>query len=87
MGQFTAARCASKSGATVLFGLDLPSAFDCGFRAFLILLGYYPSDLARRFRPFVVLLLTRRLHSKRPRGEARRKALIMLEDFGCGGRI
>ena len=62
-------------------------ALFCGFRAFLILLVYYPADLARCFRPFVDLLLTRRGDSKKPRCLAGRKALISLIDFGCGGRI
>ena len=44
------------------------SALFCGFRAFLILHGYYPPDLARRFRPFVDLLLTRLANKQEPRG-------------------
>jgi hypothetical protein len=48
----------------------LPSAFFCGFRVFLILLRYYPADLARGFGLFVDLLLTRGLDSKKPRGDA-----------------
>lgn len=67
--------------------LILLSAVCCGFRALLILPAYYPADLARCFRPFVDLLLTRRLDSKRPHQMAGRKALITLLYFGCGGRI
>lgn len=39
------------------------------------------------FGPFVDLLLTRGGERKKPRWIARRKALMLLEDFGCGGRI
>ena len=60
------------------------SALRCGFRAFHVLRGYYPAGIARRFRPFVDLLLTRRLDSKKPRGEAGHKRLILIQDFGCG---
>ena len=63
----------------------LPSAFFCGFRASPILPGYYPTGIARSFGPFVDLLLTCREDSKKPRGEAGRMCLIMLEEFGCGG--
>jgi len=65
----------------------LLGAFFCGFRAFLILLGYYPPDLARSFGPFVDLLLTRAGERKKPRLVAGRMCLITLQDFGCGGRI
>ena len=54
----------------------LSSASFCGFRAFLVQPGYYPTDLARGIRPFVDLLLTRGGERKKPRGEAGRKALI-----------
>ena len=66
---------------------SLPSAFFCSFGAFLILRGYYPSDLARRFRPFVDLLLTRGGERKKPPMWAALKRLIYLGIFGCGGRI
>jgi hypothetical protein len=49
-----------------------------GFRAFLMLLGYYPAVFARCFRPFVDLLLTRRSDSKKPHLVAWRKALMFL---------
>jgi hypothetical protein len=65
----------------------LPSAFCCGFRAFLILPCHYPTDLTRRFRPFVDLLLTRGLERKKPPLRAALKLLIYLGNFGCGGRI
>lgn len=45
---------------------SLPSAFFCGFRALLIPSGYYPTDLARSFGPFVDLLLTCRMERKKP---------------------
>ncbi|NGQ92448.1 hypothetical protein G5V65_16250 [Rhodobacter sp. HX-7-19] len=63
------------------------NAFVCGLRAFLILPTYYPADFARGFGPFVDLLLTRRGDSKKPRGEAGRKALFSFVETGCGGRI
>ena len=65
----------------------LPSAFDCGFRPFSILLTYSPADLARSIGPFVDLLLTGGGGRKKPHQMTGRKALIMLGDFGCGGRI
>lgn len=65
----------------------LPSGFFCGFRAILILWAYYPADLARSFGPIVDLLLTCREDSKKPHHLAGRMSLIMLEYFGCGGRI
>ncbi|WP_203232283.1 hypothetical protein, partial [Gemmobacter caeruleus] len=68
------------------FGGDYPPPF-CGFRALLILPDPYPTDLARGFRPFVDLLLTRSSDSKKPRWMAGRMWLITLRDFGCGGRI
>lgn len=66
---------------------SLLSALFCGFSAFLLLRAYYPADLARGFRPFVDLLLTWALDSKKPRDEAGRMFLIKLGNFGCGGRI
>ena len=65
----------------------LPSAFFCSFRAFLILWAYYLTGIARGFRPFVDLLLTRCWESKKPPVGAARKMLIYLDFFGCGGRI
>lgn len=59
----------------------------CGFRAVLILPGYYPTGIARGIRPFVDLLLTRRSDSKKPRWMAGRKTLICIVKSGCGGRI
>jgi hypothetical protein len=59
----------------------------CGFRAVCVLRAYYPTGIARGFGPFVDLLLTRGLDSKKPRWLAGRKALMLLEDFGCGDRI
>jgi hypothetical protein len=46
----------------------LSIAVRCGFRAFLILRAYYPTDLARGFGPFVDLLLTRAFERKKPPG-------------------
>jgi hypothetical protein len=43
----------------------LLNALFCGFRGFLILPGYYPTDLSRGIRPFVDLLLTRRVERKK----------------------
>ncbi|WP_395543813.1 hypothetical protein, partial [Neotabrizicola sp. sgz301269] len=60
------------------------NALFCGFRAFLSLPAYYLTGITRRFRPFVDLLLTRRLDSKKPRWMAGRKALICIVLFGCG---
>ncbi len=56
--------------------LILLSAACCGFRASPILPCYYPADLARRIRPFVDLLLTRRGDSKKLPGGAARNVLI-----------
>jgi hypothetical protein len=53
----------------------------------LILLAYYPTGIARGFGPFVDLLLTRGLDSKKPHQMVGRKALILRQDFGCGDRI
>ena len=63
------------------------SAFDCGFRAFLILLAPYPTGIARRFCPFVDLLLTRGEERKKPPLGAALRRLICIGIFGCGGRI
>ena len=50
---------ANRGRSTFASGLRLLSnALFCGFRACLILAGYYPADLARGIRPFVDLLLT-----------------------------
>jgi hypothetical protein len=65
----------------------LPSAFDCGFGAVLIRRGHYPTGIARCFRPFVDLLLTRRAERKKSPQRAALKRLFSLQDFGCGGRI
>ena len=48
----------------------------CGFRPFSILPAYYPTDLARCFRPFVDLLLTRGLERKKPPEREAHKLLI-----------
>ena len=64
--------------------LILSDAFFCSFRAVCVQPGHYPADLARRFRPFVDLLLTRRLDSKKPRLVAGRKALILLRILVAG---
>lgn len=52
------------------YGLQiLSTSVRCGFRAFLILGGHYPTEIARGIRPFVDLLLTRRCERKsRPLG-------------------
>jgi hypothetical protein len=56
--------------------LFLPSAVDSGFRAVCVQPGHYPADLARRFGPFVDLLLTRSLERKKPPGGAARNVLM-----------
>jgi hypothetical protein len=62
-------------------------ALFCGFRAVCVLRGYYPPDLARSFRPFVDLLLTRGLERKKPPCGAAANLLRSFIDLGCGGRI
>jgi hypothetical protein len=57
----------------------------CGSRALLILPGHYPTGIARGIRPFVDLLLTRRVERKKPPGWAALKLLILLGKSGCGG--
>lgn len=57
----------------------------CGFGAFLILPGYYPTVFARGFGPFVDLLLTRGEERKKPHHLAGRMSLILLLETGCGG--
>jgi hypothetical protein len=58
-----------------------------GFGVACVLLASYPTGIARCFRPFVDLLLTRREDSKKPHHLAGRKALIRIAKFGCGGRM
>jgi hypothetical protein len=62
-------------------------AFFCGFGALRVLSAPYPAGIARSFGPFVDLLLTCRLDSKKPHQMAGRMFLITQKDFGCGGRI
>lgn len=57
--------------------------FSCAPRP----VGPVSPDLARGIHPFVDLLLTRREERKKPHQVAGRMSLMLLGDFGCGGRI
>lgn len=79
---------ANRGRSTFASGLRLLSnALRFGFRAVCVLRAYYPTDLARRFRPFVDLLLTCGWERKKPPLGAAGNVLICSANFGCGGRI
>ncbi len=59
----------------------------CGFRSFPSRSAPYPTEIARGFRPFVDLLLTRAWERKNPPLRAAGNALITLYKTGFWGRI